>query len=266
MREKTNIQIGKTIYPDGKKRIKARVRKIGNTSSTNVLEFEKQFIELKEKLKKQMVLTDKKSGDAIQHWILGDLVINFYEYAEKNSFNFLENTKPLVENVGKTESYWMLHKKFRKIYPSKEMLNTKIPWKMYLYLIRVDDNKKRKLLEERIINGELTNQQELRRIKDYSIEELQKKIKKPVKKLPPQNQRIVDALHKKDLTREGLAVAIGLPVSKVSFGTIRGRISDLNNRFGCNIYKVGDRYHLAEKNENRTDKVTRKSHTSKNTP
>jgi hypothetical protein len=261
--EKTKIGISEFTSPDGKKKVKAKVWKM-QSDSTKILAFEKKFYELQNNLKKQMKITDKKSGNALEHWILSDLLITFYNYAEKEGFDLRENTKPLVAYIGKTESYWMLHKKFKKIYPSKELINPSIPWKMYLYLIRVEDDIKRKILENMILHGELTNQQELRRIKDYSIEELKKKIRKPVKNLPLQNQRIVDALQKKDLSREELAIAIGLPPTKVSFGTIRGRISDNNKRFGCNIYKVGDRYHL-ETNEHHANKVTRKSHPPKNT-
>jgi len=242
---KTKIQIGKTNYPDGTKKIKARVKEIGTASSGDVLKFEKQFHELRDKLKKQLTVTDKKSGNAVNHWILGDLVIHFYEYAEKNGFDFKVNTQPLVNYVGKTESFWMLHKKFRKIYPSKDLINPKIPWKMYLYLIRVEDDDKRKLLEKMILDGAVDNQLQLRKFKGFTIEQIKKNKKVTNKSFSNAQQKVYGALKKRDLTKEELVKITGL-----SWDGIRGRISELRNQFDCNIYIVGDRYHLGTNDKN----------------
>jgi len=259
--KKTKIGIGLFKNPNGRKEIKAKVWKM-QTNTKGIFTFEEKFIELKNNLKKQINITDKKSGNALEHWKLGNMLIEFYDYAEKEGFDFRENTKPLVDYIGKTESFWMLHKKFRRTYTSKEMINSKIPWKMYLYLMRAESDDARKMLEEMILDGKIGNNQgQLRKYIHFTVEQL-KQVKKGVdapqkKKFSIAQQKVYDALKRKDMTKEELVKSTGN-----SWDGIRGRMSELRNQFDCNIYIVGDRYHLDEKN--RANKVARKSHTSKN--
>lgn len=244
---KTSISIGRTNYPDGTKKIKARIKELGTTKSDNVLNFEKQFNKLREKLKKQIKKTDKKTGDALNHWILGDMVIEFEEYADKQGFLYDDNTKPLVQYVGKSVAYWMLHKRFRRVYLSKESVNPNIPFKMYLPMIRETNDKNRKIFEENILNGTITNQQVIWGLLKIPTVELQEKMKeitnnvrkKSNKKMLPSHIKILDALKKKDMDQYELAEYTGL-----SHDSVRGRKTELVHRFGCNIKVVDGRYHL----------------------
>ena len=244
MNGKTNISIGKTNYPDGTKKIKARVKELGTAPSDIVLDFEKRFNELREILKKQVKKTDIKTGDALNHWMLGDMVLEFEEYADKQGFLYNTNTQPLVKYVGKSEAYWMLHKKFRRVYPSKESINQKIPFKMYLWLIREPSDENRKLLERHIASGKLQNQQELQGLLHLSKDELFKQLengkKKPNKtQMTPSHLMILEALKESDMNQYEIAEHTGL-----SRHGVRGRITELRHRFHCNIKIVDGIYHL----------------------
>lgn len=221
--KKTQISIGKSKS----RKIKARVKEIGTTSSGEVLKFEKQFNEMREKLKKLIKIADKKTGKASNHWEIGNLILSFEKYADNSGFNYLCNTKPLVEYVGKSEGYWQLHKKFAKTYLNKEEVNARIPWRMYLVLIREHNKEKRKRYEQMIIDGKIKNQQEL-----WGL------IKN---KMNPSHKKVHDVLKKKDMTQDEIAEETGL-----SGDGVRGRITELRHRFGCNIKIVDGRYHLDE--------------------
>lgn len=239
--KKTNISIGKTEYPDGTKKIKARVKELGTTHSSNVLDFEKKFNELRERLKKQVKKADKKNGDAYTHWKLGDMVIEFEKYAEKQGFKYNVNTQPLVKYVGKSEAYWMLHKRFRKKYASKDDLDERIPWKMYIPLMHENNIDKRKRYEKMIINGEIESQNQLWGM----IKEMKSNGNLKKNKMSDGQLKVLNALKEKDMTYREIAEHTGL-----SPDSVRGRKTELVHRFGCNIKIVDGRYHLDEDKTN----------------
>jgi len=242
------------------KNIPLKIRKLKIDKSTNAIipldyatedisesleDVEKNFLTLKRLVKQQMRKIDtKKTGNALLHWELADLIYNFETDLKQKGFDFQNIVNTFVNHFGKKDTYWAIHRLFHRIYAKGE-LNDKIPWKMYLFLIRVKDDTKRKKLEEMILNGEIKNQETLRGLKDLSLSELNKKKPDNKQKMSISQKKVISALKKKSMSQDEIAKETGL-----SPDGVRGRITELRHRFNCNIEFINGKYHLGSNAKN----------------
>ena len=239
--------------PNKKKRIMVSITN-GDFNTDDVMDFEETLNSHIKEVKNLVRIISKKDNNVIGHWNLGKELLNFQEYAISKNMDFL-SLQIYIDNIGNSKSYYSLHKTFVKIYPSKDAVNPKVPWKMYLPLMREKSETNKKIFEKNILNGIIENQQVVWGLLNIPTNELQKRIKeladkKKFKKKPPpfkpkkltlSQQKVIDALKKGDMNQYEVAELTGL-----SHHGVRGRITELRHRFRFNIKIVDDKYHLDE--------------------
>jgi len=99
------------------------------------------------------------------HWDVGKIVKDFTDDIETKGYYCTNISRILAENTNKKDRYWSYKIRFVEYYPDKKMLNEKINYKMYQGLLDVADAKKRKRLENDVINGKIKSGRELIEIK-----------------------------------------------------------------------------------------------------
>jgi biotin operon repressor len=195
---------------------------------------EQNFTKLQKTLQVKIKKTDKNEN-VFDHWEIGDDVYRFYEETEAAGFQLEFKTAMLAESVGMSMEFWYRHLKFRKIYPTKDSVNKNISWSMYIEILKIQDDVKRKAMESQIADGKITHPTELRLLKSKNV-------------LSKTHSTILNELKKSAQTKEEIAAATG--INKAS---ITKRISDLRH-LGYDVACIDGKYSLGVKMVPRSDK------------
>lgn len=223
------IEIRKVKHPDGSFKLTAGVTMAFASNKAvmaKVNKLEQNFVALQTTLQRK---TKNVKTNSIVHWEIADEVYRFFDEAEKDGFLLQFHTVTLADFVGQKHDYWQSHAKFRRLYPTKDLINKNISWTLYVALTRVDDAELRKKLEALAAEGKIKNPSEIRRYKNGQTKSV----------LTKAQQKVLTLLTEKPLTRHELIGSVGQGYA--------ARISELKDVHHYHIEVINGKYTLKEK-------------------
>ena len=166
------LEIMKIKDPDGKSRFKAIVSfgdaiahseqsqkliQIQNQYTAMVDRWQKKFTELRN--------SRKLMSDSHLQWKLADEIYSFDKKIEKDGYVFANASEALSRDLGISKSRLNYLMKFRKYYPSLELVSPKINYSKYQEILDIRNSKIREQCEKKILSGELRKDREIRAFK-----------------------------------------------------------------------------------------------------
>ena len=207
---------------DGKDIMKAGVS-IAYASNKEIMDkiqmVEQNFTKLQKTLQGKIKKLHKNEN-IMAHWEIGDEVYIFFKETEDVGLQVEFRINTLADYIGQGREFWRHHLNFRTMYPTKESVNQKVPWTMYMELMKVKDGTKRKELELQVADGKIKHPTGLGK----GPSETHKKILEQLKKSAQSKKEISDATGVKEIS-------------------IQKRVSDLR-QLGYNIALINGKYAL----------------------
>lgn len=191
------------------------------------------------------LFSKEKHKNSFSHWQVGKFMEDFNQkmYNERVACSNL--TEALSKSITKADGpsskdFWATRHRFFGISPNGEYNN--YPWWACFVLSKIIRPQTREFLTKLIDMGKITRNEYMKRCKD--IFELRQ-----IKSLSPSQKSVADILAKvypDGLTEEELAekANIGRP-------SIRGRVTELSNYYGYNIYNKDGKYYRVQNCEER---------------
>ena len=169
---KVPVEILKVKNPDGTEKYKAVISfhdAIADTSQSEKLirvqdEYSKLIRQLKESWKK--VEKNRKSmSDSKNQWKFSDMIYSLVTFVENQGYVLTNTVEALSRDVGMSKSQLNYLRKFRKRYPSIDLVSDRINWSKYRELMDFTNDKMRKQCETLIIEGKIKSDSEIRAFK-----------------------------------------------------------------------------------------------------
>jgi len=161
------IEFRNVKYPSGEYKPTAGVSiaYVSNKEAMDKIDIvEQNFAKLQMNIQNKMKNLRKKEN-IVLHWEIGDEVYRFFKETEDAGFLLEFKISTLADFIGMSRSFWYSHLKFRTMHPTKDSVSKNIAWFMYVELIKIQDDEKRKDLELQIVDGKIKRPTELRLLK-----------------------------------------------------------------------------------------------------
>jgi len=166
------LEIMKIKDPDGQSRFKAIVS-FGDAiahseQSQKLIQIQNQYAELVNRW--QRIFTElrnsrKLMSDSHVQWKLADEIYSFDKRIEKDGYVFANASEALSRDLEVSKSRLNYLMKFRKHYPSIELVSPKINYSKYQEILDIRKPEIRELCEKMILSGELKKDSEIRAFK-----------------------------------------------------------------------------------------------------
>jgi hypothetical protein len=158
--------------PDGKSRFKAIVS-FGDAiahseQSQKLIQIQNQYTEIVDRWQKrfkELRSNRKLMSDSRLQWKLADEIHSFDKKIEKDGYIFANVSEALSRDLGVSKSRLNYLMKFRKYYPSIELVSPKINYSKYQEILDIRNSETRKTCEKKILSGELKTDSEIRAFK-----------------------------------------------------------------------------------------------------
>jgi len=181
---KTPVEIQNIRDPDGIERVRLTVAfrdAIQNTSlNKQMIYFQQKYADTINKCKGYLghIRESKKNaGDSTLKWYLADAMVNFSSEMEENDFVIINFSKSLARDLGLSKRLIESMIKFRQNYPKIDMINQKINWDRYREILDISDQSIRKLLIEKILNGDIKTRNEIKQFKLQYLKSFHTRVK-----------------------------------------------------------------------------------------
>ncbi|MHC1635523.1 MAG: hypothetical protein ACXQTS_02720 [Candidatus Methanospirareceae archaeon] len=107
----------------------------------------------------------KFMSDSTLQWKLADKIYSFIKWIEDDGFVFANVSEAISRDTGLSKSQLNYLIKFRTYYPSMKNLHKEINWSKYREILDIRNPKVRRICEEKILNGEIKSDKDLREFK-----------------------------------------------------------------------------------------------------
>lgn len=169
---KIPVEILKLKNPDGVERYKAVIsfqHAISDTSQSEKLiqiqnEYSQRIAQL-QKIWKEVEKDRKSMANSKNQWKQADIIESLVKFVEGQGYFFTNIVEALSRDVGMSKSQLNYLRKFRKRYPSIDLVSDRINWSKYRELMDFSDEKMRKQCETLIKEGKITSDKEIRAFK-----------------------------------------------------------------------------------------------------
>jgi hypothetical protein len=166
------LEILKIKAPDGKVQYKAIISlkdAISDSSQSKKLiriqdEYDK-YINQSRSLWLKMESDRSSMANSCAQWQLADYLLSFCEQAKKEGYIVSNMSQAIVRDIGISQSQINYLKKFRIRYPSIDQVSPKINWSKYREIMDIAVPALRKECEQKILNGEITTDTQIREFK-----------------------------------------------------------------------------------------------------
>jgi hypothetical protein len=166
------LEIIKTKDPDGKSSFKAIVS-FGDAiahseQSQKLIQIQNQYTELVDRWQKaftELRSNRKLMADSKRQWRLADEIHLFSIRIEKDGYFFANASEALSRDLGVSKSRLNYLAKFRKHYPSIELVSPKINYSKYQEILDIRNPRVREECEKKILSGELQKDSDIRAFK-----------------------------------------------------------------------------------------------------
>jgi len=158
--------------PDGRTSFKAIIS-FGDAiahseQSQKLIQIQNQYTELVNRWQKmftELRNNRRLMADSQKQWKLADEIYSFGKRIEKEGYFFANSSEALSRDLGVSKSRLNYLMKFRKYYPSIELVSPKINYSKYQEILDIKNPQIRQECEKKIISGELTKDSEIRAFK-----------------------------------------------------------------------------------------------------
>lgn len=169
---KIPVEILKLKSPDGVERYKAIISfqdAIADASQSEKLiqvqnEYSRRIAQL-QKVWKEVEKDRNSMANSKKQWKQADIIHSLVIFVEDQGYFFTNLVEALSRDAGMSKSQLNYLRKFRKRYPSIDLVSDRINWSKYRELMDFSNDKLRKQCEALIIEGKITKDSEIRAFK-----------------------------------------------------------------------------------------------------
>lgn len=169
---KVPLVIQKVRDPDGIDRLRAfiSIQDAIRYPPTNkqLIEIQNEYVVFVEDCKKQLkkIRSSRKyMADSKLQWSIANRICSHIKNIENNGYIFANVSEALSRDIAISKSQLNCLLKFRKYYLTLGLLHKEINWSKYREMLDISSDYIREKCEEKILNGEIKNEREIREFK-----------------------------------------------------------------------------------------------------